>query len=286
MPTSRFRGLAAAAAAIVLGAAGASPAAEPPRGSGGVRLYVLDCGVLLYNSLARFGYRKGEITPTTLSDSCYLIEDPGRGTLIWDTGVIPDSLWTGDGAPPKKQYGEGTKPLAPQLAAIGVKPADVTYAAVSHLHWDHVANLYQFSGSTWLVHPWTRDKVAEPGDKYDPSMFEALKGTRTVVLPTDRDYDVFGDGRVVIVQAPGHTPDSAVLLVRLAHHRPVILCGDLYHFRNDVLRDKAMANEDAPVLAASRAKVQALARSLGAEVWIGHDMREFVRLKKAPQFYD
>ena len=128
-----------------LAALTAGPGQARAAGSGDVKLYVFDCGVLLYNDPSRFGYRKGEVNPASLSDGCFLIDDPGKGTLIWDTGVIPDRMWRSDGFPPKKEYAEGTVPLRDQLARIGRKPEDITYVAVSHTHWDHVANLYQFA---------------------------------------------------------------------------------------------------------------------------------------------
>jgi glyoxylase-like metal-dependent hydrolase (beta-lactamase superfamily II) len=117
-------------------------------------------------------------------------------------------------------------------------------------------------------------------------MFEALKGTRTTILPRDADYDVFGDGVATIMPAPGHTPDSSVLVVRLKRHRPVILVGDLYHFRKDIETGKIAPNEDAPALRASRAKVEALARKIGAEIWVAHDWNAFAKLRKSPAFYE
>ena len=276
-----------AIATMFAGPAGALAARRPPAG-GGLKLYVLDCGVLLYNSPERFGYKPGELTPTNLTDGCYLIDDPGKGTLIWDTGVVPDNLWAPGAPPPKKEYGEAIKPLAAQLAQVGHKPEDVTYVALSHLHWDHVANLYLFAKSMWLTSAYTRDKILsdEKGDKIDPSMFTAMRGAPYKLLPDTGDYDVFGDGKVIRIPTPGHTPDSAVLLVRLKNHKPVILAGDLYHFRKDVTRNRATRGEEPVALAQGRAKIQALAHRLGAEIWICHDWREFTALKKSPAFYD
>ena len=283
------RRLGALVVATWMGAlAPSSFAADASARGGDLRLYVLDCGVLLYNSPERFGYKPGEINPTNLSDGCYLIDDPGHGTLIWDTGVIPDRMWAPGAPPPKKEYAEGTLPFAAQLAQIGYKPQDITYVAVSHMHWDHVANLYQFAASTWLTARYTRDRLLAPtpGDKIEPSMFAPLKDSRFVLLPDDKDYDVFGDGKVIRIPTPGHTPDSSVLLVKLKNHAPVILAGDLYHFRRDVETNRAARGEDPVALPIGRAKVQALVRQLGAEVWIGHDFREFTALKKAPAYYD
>ena len=276
-----------AIAALLAASVGVAAARRAPAG-GGLKLYVFDCGVLLYNSPERFGYKPGELSPTNLTDGCYLIDDPGKGTLIWDTGVVPDNLWAPGAPPPKKEYGEAVTPLTAQLAAIGRKPEDVTYVALSHVHWDHVANLYLFAKSMWLTSAYTRDKILsdEKGDKIDPSMFTAMRTAKYKLLPDAEDYDVFGDGKVVRIPTPGHTPDSSVLLVRLKHHKPVILAGDLYHFRKDVARNVATRGEEPVALAQGRAKVQALARRLGAEIWIGHDWREFTALKKSPAFYD
>ena len=276
------------AVAAVFAASVGVAAARRPAAGGELKLYVLDCGVLLYNSPERFGYKKGELSPTTLTDGCYLIDDPGKGTLVWDTGVIPDHMWAPGNPPPKKEYGEGIKPLGAQLAEIGHKPQDITYVALSHIHWDHVANLYQFTKSTWLTSAYTREKVLsdEKGDKIDPSMFPGMRAAAHKVMSDTEDYDVFGDGKVIRIPTPGHTPDSAVLLVRLKNHKPVILAGDLYHFRKDVARNVATRGEEPVALAAGRAKVQALAKRLGAEIWICHDYREFTAQKKSPAFYD
>ena len=265
-----------------------APSANAQEKSPELKLYVLDCGVLLYNSLLRFGYKNGEVTPTTLSDACYLIDNPGKGTLIWDTGAIADNLWTADGVPPKKFYAEGIKPLSKQLAEIGYAPKDITYVAVSHAHWDHLANLYQFAGSTWLTAPNTREQLfAVPTPRQtEPEMFTAVKNTRTVALPDDKAYDVFGDGKVIMIPAPGHTPDSKVLQVNLKQSGPVFLVGDLYHFARDVQTKIVTRDENGEQLTASRNKIQALAKQVRGQVWIPHDLPSFSKLKKAPAFYD
>ena len=86
-----------------------------------------------------------------------------------------------------------------RLAKFGHKPDDITFVTASHAHWDHTANLCQFAHDTWLVSNYTRDKLLsqDPLDKTDPSMFAALKDTKTTTLPDDKDYDVFGDGTVI-----------------------------------------------------------------------------------------
>jgi hypothetical protein len=98
--------------------------------------------------------------------------------------------------------------LTAQLAAAGYAPADITYLALSHYHYDHTANANLFAASTWLVRPVERDAMfaAKPPDLLQPSTYSALRNSKTVAIRTD-DHDVFGDGtgaEVVARSPPGH----------------------------------------------------------------------------------
>src|SRR5215469_1215426 len=210
--------------------------AQPPRS---VRLYVFDCGVLHNADMGRFNLKKEDVTTTDMSMGCYLIAHP-KGNLMWDTGAIPDDSWTPTGkmttqhvSLPDGQTREADvdKSLRGQLAEIGYSPADINYLALSHYHYDHTANANQFAGATWLVRQADRDAMF--GGKYfgslQPSTFEALENSKTIILKDD-EYDVFGDGRVIIKAAPGHTQGHQVLYLKLAKTGGVVLSGDLYHY--------------------------------------------------------
>jgi len=73
-----------------------------------------------------------------------------KGTLIWDTGAIPDSSFP-PGGPGKIRNSTSLKTLTSQLAEIGYVPADIQYLALSHFHWDHVGNANLFASATWLT---------------------------------------------------------------------------------------------------------------------------------------
>jgi glyoxylase-like metal-dependent hydrolase (beta-lactamase superfamily II) len=51
----------------------------------------------------------------------------------------------------QQKFLKATRRLGPQLAALGFKPKDITYLAMSHYHVDHTANANMFAGSTWIV---------------------------------------------------------------------------------------------------------------------------------------
>ncbi len=70
---------------------------------------------------------------------------------------------------------------------------------------------------------------ADPPGGTRPETYSALKNSRTALITT-AEHDVFGDGTVIIKQAPGHTEGHAVLYVKLANTGGVVLSGDLYHY--------------------------------------------------------
>jgi len=98
-------------------------------------------------------------------------------------------------------------------------------------HGDHIANSNDFAGSTWLVQKPERDAMfAENGPaKNQLPLFGKLKDSKTKILDGE-DFDVFGDGTVVVKAAYGHTPGHQVIYVKLAKNGPVLLTGDLYHY--------------------------------------------------------
>lgn len=293
--------LAAAAAAFALAAQAthgqtapsASHSAKPPRS---VRLYVFDCGVLHNSDMGRFSMKKEEVATTDMSVACFLVAHP-KGTLIWDTGAVPDDSWTPTGSPttqhvalPDGQAREVIvdKSLRAQLAEIGYKPSDITYLALSHYHYDHTANANAFAGSTWLVRQIERDAMfgGKPSGSIQPSTISALEKSKTTIIKQD-EYDVFGDGEVILKAAPGHTQGHQVLYVKLAKTGGVVLSGDLYHYPEEKALDRVPTFEfSQDQTRASRAAVDAFLKKTGAQLWIQHDFNGNAKLKKSPQFYE
>jgi glyoxylase-like metal-dependent hydrolase (beta-lactamase superfamily II) len=227
------------------------------------------------------------ITVTDMSVSAYLVIHP-RGLLLFDTGVIPDELIKPEGTTEARATVHKT--LAGQLAEIGYKPGDITYLAVSHNHYDHTANANEFAGATWLAQQSERAVMFPdtPPEKQNNAAvrFSALKDAKTRML--DGDYDVFGDGSVVLLLTPGHTPGHQCLYVKLARTGGVVLSGDLYHYPAErSLKDfNPYGDKTSETEIASRAKIEAFLREHKAQIWIGHDILQFATLKKSPQYYE
>ena len=293
----------AAAATVLLfsaqirGGGQSAPSAQhkalPPHS---VRLYVFDCGVLHNADMGRFNLKKEDVATTDMSMSCFLIAHP-KGNLIWDTGAVPDNSWTPTGRTitqhvtlPDGQAREADvdKSLQAQLAEIGYSPSDITYLSLSHYHYDHTGNANEFASATWLVPQAERDAMF--GGKYSgslqPSTFSALQKSKTIILKTD-EYDVFGDGSVIIKSAPGHTQGHQVLYVKLAKTGGVVLSGDLYHYPAEKTLDRVPTFEfSQEQTRASRVAVDAFLKKTSAQLWIQHDFIGNAKLKKSPQFYE
>lgn len=277
------------AATFAAGCRGSAQAPSSPR------LYVLDGGIL-ESDPARYRLTAREVATTELSVAAYLIVHP-RGTLLWDAGAVPDADWkpTGNAVRhplvlPNKQERVVTLrvPLGQQLAAIGVSPADVTHLALSHYHWDHTANANAFATATWLVPQAERDEMfAEaPSGNVRQATYAALRNSRTVILASE-EHDVFGDGRVIIKRAPGHTPGHQVLFVRLDRTGGVVLSGDLYHYAEERTLGRLPTfefNEEQTRVA--RQSVDAFLERQRAQLWIQHDLPAHTKLRMAPAYYE
>jgi glyoxylase-like metal-dependent hydrolase (beta-lactamase superfamily II) len=237
---------------------------QAPKRPKSVRIYVFDCGSL----------GSGLVVP------CYLIAHP-KGTLVWDVGLTPDS---------DLKAGATNKSLTAQLASVGYVPEDITYLSFSHYHSDHTANANLFGRSTWLVSKAERDIMFSdpPRPRFvEIKTYSTLKDSKTTILPATSDYDVFGDGTVVIKPVPGHTPGHQVLFVKLVKTGPILVAGDLYSEQKD--RDANKVSEydwNGEQLLASRAKIEAFLKTSRAQLWIEHDGATFAKLKKAPEFYE
>ena len=259
-------------------------ALKPPKS---LRLYIFDCGVIHTTNGDSYSLKKEEMGSTEMSIPCILVAHP-KGTLMWDNGDIPDRAFPPGGGRATLGVVTQDKPLLPQMAAVGSAPSDITYLSMSHYHGDHIANANAFAGATWLVRKVERDRMfsSEPITRSPLENYGELKNSKTILIDKD-EYDVFGDGTVVIKSTPGHTPGHNVLFLKLKKTGPVVLSGDLYHYPEErTLKRLPVAEFNKEQTAASRADLEVFLKKTGAQLWIEHDIIGNARLKKAPEFYD
>ena len=276
----------AAGATFLAQTADAQRAAERERVAS-PRIYVLENGSINGLDPALFNFRREELGEVDFVNVAYLIAHP-RGTLLFDAGAVPDSHFPADLSPVVEGVVTATKPLLPQLAALGYEPRDVDYFALSHYHSDHTGNANAFASATWIVQQAERDFMFadSPQGIIQPATYSALRDAETKLL-NNEDFDVFGDGTVVVMAAPGHTPGHQVVAVKLANRGTVVLAGDLYHYPEERTTGRIPTFEfDAEQSKASRARIEKFLVDNDATLWIEHDIATHASLPRPPRYVD
>lgn len=262
----------------------AAPAVAQPRASAaGPEIWRLDCGEIRVTDLNAFsdaflytGRQKDLVA------SCYLIRH-GERYLLWDTGLSPDMLGTTvESGPFRMTLRER---IGPQLQRIGVRPEQIGFVGISHFHFDHTGQLADFPGATLLIGAgdWNVLRAGE-GPEGLAAPFRRWIDGGGEVRPAAGDHDIFGDGSVVMLNLPGHTPGHHGLLVRLSGGRNILLSGDQFHFAEQIGNAGVPPfNTSRADTLASSARLLALADNLEAELIIQHEPADIARLPAFPE---
>jgi N-acyl homoserine lactone hydrolase len=269
--------LAAVLGLVWLPSSGLAQGAKP----GLERLYILNCGEGRAGDISRWSPGVNVGQSMDFVDNCYLIRH-AQGWFLWDTGVadaiaaMPDGQAPSD---PRATHWRRPKTLAAQLGELGVQPSDIKYVAVSHTHPDHIGNVELFPQAMLLVQKAEYEWPSPLGiGRFKPEH----PATRL-----EGDHDVFGDGSVVIIATPGHTPGHQSLLVKLPKAGAVLLSGDAVHFKDNWEHRRVPAqNSDKDRTIASMQRMADVMAKEQAQLWINHDKAQRDGLKMAPAYYD
>ena len=236
----------------------------------------LDCGTpnppTLVNQRFSDTYAYGDLK-LQLIYSCYLIKH-GDDYLLWDAG---HAMTTPNVAPKVS--------LVDQLAQINLKPEQIKYVGISHYHGDHVGQVGSFPKSTLLIGKgdWDVLTSAKPPEMAVAAPFANWIKGEGKVEPVPLDKDVFGDGSVIMLYTPGHTPGHHSLLVKLPQMGAVLLVGDLAHFHENYDTNGVPTfNTDRAQTLASLERVKKIAAGAKATVIIQHDPRDLDKLPVFP----
>ncbi len=257
------------------------------------KLYRLDCGHSLANDESVWTPGENVGRSIEFSSTCWLIRR-GNEWLLWDTGVPQSALNDPKGwsTLPKLIVYHLDKTLTDQLAVIGLKTNDIKYVALSHTHGDHIGNVRLFPNSTVLMQRAEYAWIGSPDGQNDnvnqlKALARKLLGTPKHLKLLEGDTDVFGDGSVILVSTPGHTPGSQSLLVHLKNSGFIILSGDVVHLEENFEKNTVPSlNTDKAASIASMDKVRRMIATYKAKLFINHDKAQSDTLKLLPAFYD
>ena len=272
-------------AAVAMMMASATPAQAQTAPD--TELWRLDCGDFVMKRYGAWFSDTFQYPPGAkkLVASCYLIRH-GKDYMMWDTGL--DAGLIGNPMDNEDQTMSLKRSVADQLAAIGVKPEQIGTVGISHYHADHTGQAAQFSKARLLIGKGDWDTLKTPAENSpflkmsQGHLAEWLTGPRPAE-PVAGDKDVYGDGSVVMLALPGHTPGHTALLVRLKSG-PVLLSGDQYHFAEQVKNRGVPAfNVDRSDTLASHDRFDRIAANLKAKVVIQHEPSDIAKLPAFPK---
>jgi N-acyl homoserine lactone hydrolase len=265
--------------AAVLAALSFAATSASAQGAAELSLTRFDCGkTTTLNDVSRFSdvmAFKG--LNIQLTFSCYLVKH-GNDYLVWDTGNPAAT-----GASPAPTAPKTS--LVEQLAQLHLTPEQITFVGISHYHGDHVGQVASFPQATLLIGKgdWEVLNDPKPSAGVNPANFAHWISGGGKVEPLPGDKDVFGDGSVIMLNTPGHTPGHHSLLVKLKDKGNVLITGDLAHFHENY------DSNGVPTFNTSRAETLAsldrfkqLAKNLNATVIIQHDARDIEKLPVFP----
>jgi len=273
----------------------ALPKAQPPAE---MTLSALPTGVM--PSVAAFAFRGGGFGDARdFSMTAILVHHP-KGDLLFDTGFGRDVDRHAIAMPwlmrMTTRYRKAT-PVADQLAAAGYDLRRLAGVVLTHAHWDHVSGLPDLPGvPVWIgaaEQAFIRggsslSALARSFGKLPYRIYEFEGGP---YLGFPRSHDVWGDGSIVLVPAPGHTPGSIVAFVTLPSETRYALLGDLVWQSEGVDRPaerpwlmRALADEDPAAVRENIQRVAAIqARFTGFRFLPAHDARAMGALPTYPR---
>ena len=221
--------------------------------------------------------------------SCILLRH-GQGNVLFDSGCHPDVVEHAEA-----RWGRLSKIMKPimgrddnvisALDGIGLQCDDVDVVVCSHLHADHCGCTTFFKRATCIIH--AKEVAAARAPDAEKAGYLATEWERSTPPETvDAERDLFGDGRIVLIPLPGHTPGTTGALVALEKSGTFLLASDTVSLRSTL---------DSGVIPRNTWNADALTKSLdevrriearGATVLCGHDAAQWASLRKGADAYE
>ncbi len=190
-------------------------------------------------------YLAGGWSGETLPVQAFLVEHPA-GLCLFDAGQSADAArpgylprWHPFLRLARFELGPDDE-VGAQLRASGVQPAEVRWVVLSHLHTDHVGGIGPFAGAEILVSRIEWEHAQGRAGRirgYLPQHWPREARPRLVdpsgppLGPFAWSLDLAGDGSLVLVPTPGHTPGHLSLVAGGA-----FLGGDVAHSLDELRR--------------------------------------------------
>jgi len=215
--------------------------------------------------------------------SCYLLKHP-QGNVLFDTGCHPSiqsdaqSRW-GNMAKAMVPIGAPDENVIDDLAKLNMTPLDIDVVVNSHFHTDHCGCNAFFKKATVICHA----KELENAQKEDAATMGFLRMDWDHPMPIETiqgEKDLFGDGKIVLLPMPGHTPGMTTALVDLDQDGSFLLASDAVALQHNLeTRSNPRNTWDQEASFQSLDEIARIFDS-GSKVIFGHDIDQWRGLRK------
>jgi glyoxylase-like metal-dependent hydrolase (beta-lactamase superfamily II) len=204
--------------------------APPAMTTEGVTLKAILAGKM-YSS-AGFAYRGGSLTEERVFNMGGILVQHPKGTLLFDTGLsknVDEHFKTTPWLMQQTARFEKDPTVAEQLKAANIVPQGII---LTHAHWDHVSGLEDLPGIPTFVTKAELDFIYNGGEatalarKIQGVIYETFGFPDGPYMGFEKSFDLYEDGSVVVVPAPGHTPGSIFIFITTSDGKRYLLIGD------------------------------------------------------------
>lgn len=213
-----------------------------------------------------------------------------QANVLFDTGCHPtiahdaEARWGGMAKMMTPVMGPSDNVIS-GLSDLGLAPQDIDVVVNSHFHPDHCGCNAYFKKATIIVH--AKELEAAKASDATAAGYLPVEWDHPMPMETlEAERDLLGDGRVIVIPLPGHTPGTVGALVALDRSGSFLLASDAVSLRPSLDRDIAPRNTwNKDLLLASFAEIRRIEKA-GSTVICGHDAEQWSSLRRGLDCYD
>lgn len=221
------------------------------------------------------------------------------GYILYDTGCHPDCMGK-DGRWPeafqKQVYycGDKSNWIVTKLKQLGIEPEEIKTIVLSHMHNDHAGCIEYFPNARFIVH---RDEFDACIRCYATHRYmdSYIWKDTDAWIRQEHDWKFLENGEgdhelcpgvTVLNLGAGHARGVLGLMVELEKTGAVIITSDAVYCSDNYDHEQAPGViYDTLGWQRSLRRIKYIAKKKKAQVWFGHDRRQFDQLKLAPEFF-
>ena len=225
----------------------------------------------------------------TIPVSMWIVDSP-KGLVVFDTGnngAISDgnckSYWAAGNCDFLKPSQTRADVIDAQLKKLGYSVDQVKVVVTSHTHLDHVGNIAMFPKALHVLQKkelyqgWWPEKFQGRAVNGSFVLNDIASAREYNYMELAGDYDLFGDGSVMILSTPGHTLGHQSMKVKLASGKTMIITQDAVWMQENLDGYPAGLNYSVKDYTDSVNRLKFMRDLEGADIYMAHDQDQYAK---------